>query len=387
MRRIAGIAILIVLLYSSLIFALTLPSCPSNHICLFSGFTLEQIKPGPTGTTYSTTSFTCPVNAPVTGAYGAEYKNLNNEKRIRQGVEIRLPEGTDVRAASGGKVIASGRTDLLGYGRYVTIRHATNPTVETTYGYLQTGPNPTEGSDVKKGETIGKTGKSEANAFPSLYFELRRAGIAQRDVETICKTAPATVTPTQPKPVTTAGAYDVRTRAEFQTTQVQLAGVTACVKQVESACPQTGTATYRGRSWRTADPTCIFKKASELYHVPYSLLRSVLGQESGGRQFAESKYAQGYTQMTPGTAAGMGIGQDKVFDPYFNICGGVEYLSRQLRTSGNVECALAAYNAGPYDREVQTKNANTCRNHRFGETRNYVVSITAAWEKAMQKIA
>ncbi|MBI2444960.1 M23 family metallopeptidase [Candidatus Micrarchaeota archaeon] len=168
--------------------ALTLPSCPGNHVCLFSGITLEPIKPTPTGTPYSTTSFTCPVNAPVTGAYGGEYVNLNGEKRVRQGVEIRLPEGTDVRAAASGKIIASGRTDLLGYGRYVTIRHATNPTVETTYGYLQTGPNPVEGTDVKKGEVIGKTGKSEANAFPSFYFELRRGGIAQRDVENICKT-------------------------------------------------------------------------------------------------------------------------------------------------------------------------------------------------------
>ncbi len=193
MRNRAIVALLLALLFSATASALTLPSCPSNQVCLFSGFKLEQIKTTPVGTTFSTTGFSCPVNAPVTGPFGATYKNLNNEDRVRQGVEIRLPEGTDVRAAAGGKVIASGRTDLLGYGRYVTIRHSTNPTVETTYGYLQVGPNPVEGSDVKKGDIIGKSGKSEANAFPSFYFELRRAGIPQRDVESICKTAaPAT---------------------------------------------------------------------------------------------------------------------------------------------------------------------------------------------------
>ncbi len=286
-----------------------------------------------------------------------------------------------VKAAASGQVIES-QTSLLNYGIYVTIRHATNPSVETVYGFLQKA-DVRAGDAVKAGQQIGTSGRYASDREPSAYFELRRGLIAQRDVETICKTA--YVPPA--RPITSTGAYDVKSRSEFQTNQVQLAGIGPCVKQVEAACAQTGTAQHRGRSWRTADPTCIFKKASEIYRVPYSLLRSVLGQESGGRQFAESAYAQGYTQMTPETAAGMGIGQDKVFDPYYNICGGVEYLSRQLKNIGNVECALAAYNAGPYDSQVQTKDANVCRNHRYSETRNYVQSITAAWEKAMQRIA
>ena len=382
MARIQLLAAIVLLLSAGLLSALTVPACPdaNRHVCIFSGVTLEPIKPGTSGVGFSTSQFQCPVNAPITSGIGQPYKNLNGEQRRSEGVEMTVAEGTPVKAAAGGKVTIS-KTDLLGPGIFVVIRHASNPNVETTYGYLQHA-KVTEGDDVKAGQEIGTSGKTGSAKVPSVYFELRRGGLPQRDVETICKTAPVAVAPVLPKPV--AGIYDVKSRSEFRTSQVQLAGIGPCVKQTEAICPQTGTAQHRGRSWRTADPTCIFKKASEIYRVPYSLLRSVLGQESGGRQFAESAYAQGYTQMTPETAAGMGIGQDKVFDPYYNICGGVEYLSRQLKNIGNVECALAAYNAGPYDREVQSKDAGVCRNHRYSETRNYVVSITAAWEKEMR---
>jgi len=197
-------AVLAVFLLSTLAAAVALPTCPSNNVCLFSGVKLEQIKPGPSGATFSTSGFACPVSAPVTGTFGGTYKNLNNEDRVRQGVEIRGPEGTDVRAAASGTVVES-QTDLLRYGRYVTIRHASNPNVETTYGFLQPGSNiKAPGDKVNKGDVIGKSGKSEADAFPSLYFELRRAGLPQRDVESICKTTEAP----KAQVVAVAGAVD-----------------------------------------------------------------------------------------------------------------------------------------------------------------------------------
>ncbi|GEM_PF-3234832 len=379
------LAVAIVLLFlAGFLPAEVVPACPdvNRHVCIFAGVSLEPVKAEPAASkSFSTAGFSCPVNAPITGGFNQAYINLNGERRVRQGVEMGVPEGTPVKAPASGKIKVS-KTDLLGAGIYITIEHGANPRVETTIGYLQHADK-REGELVKTGEVIGTSGKTGSAKVPSVYFELRRGGLAQRDVETICKSAPAAVTPVV-HPVASGGVYDVKSRAEFQATQVQLAGITSCVRQTEAACPQTATAQHRGRTWRTAETTCIFKKASEIYRVPYSLLRSVLGQESGGRQFAESAYAQGYTQMTPETAAGMGIGQDKVFDPYYNICGGVEYLSRQLKNIGNVECALAAYNAGPFDSQVQTKDAVVCRNHRYAETRNYVQSITAAWEKDMR---
>lgn len=184
--RTAILAVFAALLFSGSAAALDAPTCPTNQVCIFSGVSLKPVESGPPGRDFSTSGFSCPVNAPVTGAYGTDYTNPNGEKRVRQGVEIRVPEGTDVRAAGAGAVVES-RTDLLTRGRYVTIRHATNPNVETTYGFLQ-HTDKREGDKINKNDIVGKSGKIEANAFPSLYFELRRGGLAQREVEEICKT-------------------------------------------------------------------------------------------------------------------------------------------------------------------------------------------------------
>ncbi len=192
-------AFVTLLLLSGLASALVAPVCPdtNRHVCIFSGISLEPVKAGPSGKDFSTSGFSCPVNAPVTGSLGGSYTNLNGEQRRREGVEIRLPEGTDVHAAAGGIVTIS-KTDLLKYGRFVTIRHAENPNVETTYGFLQPGSNiKAEQDKVNKGDVIGKSGTAGPNQFPSLYFELRRGGLPQRDVETICKSAPTAVTPVQ----------------------------------------------------------------------------------------------------------------------------------------------------------------------------------------------
>jgi soluble lytic murein transglycosylase-like protein len=61
--------------------------------------------------------------------------------------------------------------------------------------------------------------------------------------------------------------------------------------------------------------------------------------------YAESAVgAQGLLQLMPATAA---LGP-KAYDPTANIRAGARYLNRLVnRFNGNVELALAAYNAGP----------------------------------------
>ncbi len=78
-----------------------------------------------------------------------------------------------------------------------------------------------------------------------------------------------------------------------------------------------------------------------------ALLESVIEQESGGRPDAVSpKGAKGLMQLMDETAKDMGVGN--VFDPEENIRGGARYLRQLLdRWKGNLEKALAAYNAGP----------------------------------------
>jgi hypothetical protein len=87
-------------------------------------------------------------------------------------------------------------------------------------------------------------------------------------------------------------------------------------------------------------------KASQTYQVEAALIKAVIMAESGYNPKAVShKGAQGLMQLMPSTAKWLGVRD--AFDPVLNIDGGVRYLRRLLdRFDGDVQLALAAYNAG-----------------------------------------
>lgn len=90
----------------------------------------------------------------------------------------------------------------------------------------------------------------------------------------------------------------------------------------------------------------IFEEAAELYNVPVNLLMAVGKAESGYNANAVSPVgALGVMQLMPATAASLGV--DNAFDARSNIMGGAKYLSQMLqRYDGDIDLALAAYNAG-----------------------------------------
>lgn len=106
------------------------------------------------------------------------------------------------------------------------------------------------------------------------------------------------------------------------------------------------------------------------YDVSPALIEALVWQESRWRPNARSPVgASGLTQLMPGTARELGVNP---WDPYANLEGGVKYLRQQLdRFNGNLEKALAAYNAGP----GRVQRAGGVPNIR--ETRLYVASIMA----------
>lgn len=91
----------------------------------------------------------------------------------------------------------------------------------------------------------------------------------------------------------------------------------------------------------------IINEAAATYRVDPNLIACVAFKESRYNPRAVSHVgAEGIMQLKPKTARHLGVMNS--FDPRQNIFGGVKYLRALLdQFDGNVDYALAAYNAGP----------------------------------------
>ena len=88
-------------------------------------------------------------------------------------------------------------------------------------------------------------------------------------------------------------------------------------------------------------------KAARKYNLSASLIKGVIRAESNFQVDAVSRAgAQGLMQLMPETARELGV--TNPFDIEQNIDGGARYLREMLDSfGGDIEVALAAYNAGP----------------------------------------
>jgi soluble lytic murein transglycosylase-like protein len=82
------------------------------------------------------------------------------------------------------------------------------------------------------------------------------------------------------------------------------------------------------------------------HQIDPALVKAIIMAESGFNTWAISKRgAKGLMQLMPATAQALGV--EDIFNPKQNISGGVRYFKKLVtQFNGDVELALAAYNAG-----------------------------------------
>lgn len=117
----------------------------------------------------------------------------------------------------------------------------------------------------------------------------------------------------------------------------------------------------------------LVREAAERHQVDPALVRAVIETESNWNPAAVSrKGALGLMQLIPTTA--QRFGANDAFSPQQNVDAGVRYLKTLLeRYNGNLDLALAAYNAG----EGAVDRAHGVP--AFRETRNYVQKVQNAY--------
>ena len=117
----------------------------------------------------------------------------------------------------------------------------------------------------------------------------------------------------------------------------------------------------------------LVREAAERHNVDPALVRAVIETESNWNPAAVSrKGALGLMQLIPTTA--QRFGANDAFSPKQNVDAGVRYLKTLLeRYNGNLDLALAAYNAG----EGAVDRAHGIPAYR--ETRNYVQRVQEAY--------
>lgn len=113
-------------------------------------------------------------------------------------------------------------------------------------------------------------------------------------------------------------------------------------------------ASLRPNAWSASGPRVvdieklvpIIANAARMHGMDAKLIHAVIRAESGYNQNAVSpKGAVGLMQLIPATAQRYGVVNS--YDPTENISGGTRYLRDLLKMfNGNMELALAGYNAG-----------------------------------------
>lgn len=124
----------------------------------------------------------------------------------------------------------------------------------------------------------------------------------------------------------------------------------------------------------------VIQEQARLNDIDPLVIECIIHHESNFDPAATSGVgAQGLMQLMPTTAADLGI--TNAFDAQQNVAAGTRYFAEQYRRFGDLERALAAYNAGPGNVEAYGGVPP------FAETQNYVASISSEYLSRRKKRA
>jgi murein DD-endopeptidase MepM/ murein hydrolase activator NlpD len=116
--------------------------------------------------------------AGVTSPYGKRFHPVLKRNIFHAGVDLRAQVGVPLYAPADGTIKTAGW--LGGYGKIIIIRHAKG--YETRSAHLN-NIYVKVGQKVKKGDLIGKTGKTGRITGPHLHYEIRRNGKTLNPIE------------------------------------------------------------------------------------------------------------------------------------------------------------------------------------------------------------
>ena len=94
--------------------------------------------------------------------------------------------------------------------------------------------------------------------------------------------------------------------------------------------------------------SCAKPAAPSESKIAPAVIKAVIEVESRGNPRAIGKRGEvGLMQVHPATGRALGYSRAELFDPEKNVEAGEKYLAMLLEQFGDIETALAAYNAGP----------------------------------------